>query len=375
MDKSIYAEIGLRPVINAMGSMTFLGGSLMAPEVLEAMDRAARHFVQVDELIAWGGREVARLTGAPAGHITTGSAGGLLLATAACLTGLDRKRMQQLPDTTGLRNEVVVQRLHRISFDQAVRTAGARLVEAGDAAGCTAAQLEATIGERTAALLYVDLHPQAVVPLAEAAAIAHRHGLPLILDAAAELPPAGNLNAFLRQGADLVIFSGGKDIAGPNDSGILCGRADLVQAAAFQSFPNSGIGRPLKVGKEQIVGLVWALRRWAALDHGARVQQWQAQSERICQALAGLRGVQAEVALGTKGPRPVIVPKARVTVDAALMDVGAVAETLIAGEPSIAISIEPRIRALWLSPQHLEPGQEEIVAARVRQVLAQASPA
>jgi L-seryl-tRNA(Ser) seleniumtransferase len=123
------------------------------------------------------------------------------------------------------------------------------------------------------------------------------------------------------------------------------------------------------VGKEQIVGLVWALRRWVALDHEARVRQWQAQAERICQILAGLDGVRAEVAFATRGARPVIVPKARVTVDAAMMEVGAVAEALIAGEPAIAVSLEPRARTLWLNPQHLEPGQEEIVAARVRQVL------
>ncbi|MFH1568147.1 MAG: aminotransferase class V-fold PLP-dependent enzyme, partial [Gemmatimonadota bacterium] len=229
------------------------------------------------------------------------------------------------------------------------------------------------INDNTAAVLYVDLHPQPVVELAEAAAIAHRHGVPLVLDAAAELPPADNLNAFLRQGADLVIFSGGKDIAGPNDSGILCGRADLVQAAAMQSFPNSGIGRPLKVGKEQIVGLVWALRRWAALDHEARVRQWQAQAESMCDALRGVRGVQAEVAFAERGSRPVIVPRARVTVDEALMRVDDVAEALMDGEPSIAVGAESRSRTLWLSPQHLEPGEEEIVAARLRQVLEQAT--
>ena len=375
MSKSIYEEIGLRPVINASGSMTFLGGSLMAPEVVEAMDRAAQHFVPVDELIAWGGREVARLTGAEAGHITTGSAGGLLLAAAACLTGTDRAKMQQLPDTTGMKSEVVVQKLHRISFDHAVRTAGATLVEVGDESGCSPEQLEAAITDNTAAVLYVELPPQPVVSLAQAVEIAHRKGLPVILDAAAELPPGQNLSGFVKMGTDLVIFSGGKDIAGPNDSGILCGRADLVQAAVMQSFPNSGIGRPLKVGKEQIVGLVYALRRWAALDHEARVRQWQAQSERMCEALQGIRGVMAEVAFATQGARPLVVPKARVTVDEAVMRVGAVAQALVSGEPSIAISVEPRIRALWLNPQHLEEGQEEIVARRVREVLEQAGAA
>ena len=368
---SIYEEIGLRPVINASGSMTYLGGSLMAPEVLEAMARAAQQFVFIEELIVWAGREVARLAGVPAAHITTGSAGGLLLATAACLTGLDRGRQLRLPDTTGRPHRVVVQRRHRISFDQAVRTAGATLVEAGDATGCTKAQLEAALGEQTAAVLYVDLHPAPALSLPEVVAIAHARGVPVMVDAAAELPPAANLSAFVEQGADLVIFSGGKDIAGPNDAGILCGRPDLVQAAAMQSFPNAGIGRPLKVSKEQIVGLVWALRRWTGLDHEARARQWQVQCERLREALQDLPGVQVEVALPTGGPRPLIVPKVRVTWADANLTAEAAADALAAGNPAVVVAEDPQNRALWLNPQHLEPEQEGLVVARLRRLFSQ----
>jgi D-glucosaminate-6-phosphate ammonia-lyase len=366
---SIYDEIGVTPVINASGSMTYLGGSLMAPEVLEAMDRAAGQFVRMDELVAWGGAEIARITGAEAGHVTTGSAGGLLLGTAACLTGLDRKKMYQLPDTTGIKNEMVVQKLHRISFDHACRAAGAKLVEVGDESGTTAEQLKEAITDSTAVVLYVELHPQPVVPLEEVAAIAHERGVPVMVDAAAELPPSSNLNAFLERGADLVIFSGGKDIGGPNDSGILCGRRDLVQAAAMQAFPNSGIGRPCKVSKEQIVGLVYALRRWAALDHDARIAAWQEMAEQMCAGLQGLDGVQAEVAFATDGARPLVVPKTRVIVEERVARIGQVAQGLMRGEPAIAISAEPGIRALWLNPQHLEPEQVEVVVRRVREEL------
>jgi L-seryl-tRNA(Ser) seleniumtransferase len=366
---SIYEEIGLRPVINASGSMTYLGGSLMAPDVVEAMERAARQFVFIEELITWAGGEVARLAGVPAAHITTGSAGGLLLATAACLTGLDRRRMLQLPDTQGGPNEVVVQRRHRISFDQAVRTAGARLIEAGDGTGCTTAQLQAALGPQTAAVLYVDLYPTPSLTLAEVVQLAHARGVPVIVDAAAELPPAANLNAFVHEGADLVVFSGGKDIAGPNDSGILCGRADLVQAAAMQSFPNAGIGRPLKVSKEQIIGLVWALRRWTRLDHDERRRQWQARAEHLVQTLQGVPGVQVEVALPTSGPRPLIVPKVKVTWADASLTAEAAADALAAGNPAVVVAEDPRNRALWLNPQHLEPGQEHLVADAVRRLL------
>lgn len=366
---SIYEEIGVTTVINAAGSMTTLGGSVMAPEVLEAMDRAAEHFVRMDELVAWGGQEIARITGAEAGHVTTGSAGGLLVGTAACLTGLDRQRMQQLPDTTGMRNEMVVQKLHRIGFDFACRTAGARIIEAGDEAGCTADQLEAAITDNTAFVSYVELNPKPAVPLEEVTAIAHARGVPVMVDAAAELPPSSNLGAFLEKGADLVIFSGGKDIAGPNDSGILCGRRDLVQAAAMQAFPNGGIGRTCKVSKEQIVGLVYALRRWASLDQDARIAAWQEMSEQMCAGLQGIDGVSAEVAFATSGARPLVVPKARVTVDGKVALVGRVAQALMLGEPAIAISTEPGLGALWLNPQHLEPEQVEVVVRRVREEL------
>ena len=366
---SIYDEIGVTTVINASGSMTYLGGSLMAPEILEAMNRAAGQFVRMDELIAWGGAEIARITGAEAGHVTTGSAGGLLLGTAACLTGLDRQKMRQLPNTAGMKNELVVQRLHRISFDHACRVAGAKLVEAGDESGTTAEQFEAVIADSTAAVLYVELCPQPTVPLEEVAAIAHRRGVPVLVDAAAELPPSSNLKAFLDRGADLVIFSGGKDIAGPNDTGILCGRRDLVQAAAMQAFPNSGIGRPCKVSKEQIVGLVYALRRWAVLDHDARIAAWQEMSEQMCVGLQDLDGVQAEVAFATDGARPLIVPKTRVIVEERVARVEQVEQALMQAPPAIAISTEPGIRALWLNPQHLEPEQVEVVVHRVREEL------
>ncbi|MDQ1246261.1 MAG: Aminotransferase class V-fold PLP-dependent enzyme [Actinomycetota bacterium] len=366
---SIYDEIGVTAVINASGSMTYLGGSLMAPETLAAMNRAAGQFVRMDELMTWGGAQIARLTGAEAGHVTTGSAGGLLLGTAACLTGLDRQKMSQLPDTTGMKREMVVQKRHRISFDHACRTAGAKLVEAGDGSGTTAAQLQEAITDRTAAVLYVELYPQPVVPLEEVAAIAHARGVPVMVDAAAELPPSANLRAFLERGADLVIFSGGKDIAGPNDTGILCGRRDLVQAAAMQAFPNAGIGRPCKVSKEQIVGLVYALRRWAALDHDARIAAWRGMAEQLCAGLQGLEGVRAEVALATSGARPLVVPKARVTVEERIARVGQVEQALMQGKPAIAISTEPAMRALWLNPQHLEPEQVEVVVRRVREVL------
>lgn len=369
---SVYDEIGVTRVLNASGSMTYLGGSLIAPEVLAKMNEAARAFVVVEELMAWAGREIARLTGAEAGMVTSGSAGGILLSMAACLTGTDRQRMRQLPDTGGRPHEVLMQHTHRIGFDHAVGVAGGRIVEVGDDRGATAAQVEAAFSARTAAVLYVPLDPRPALPLKEVARIAHGHGVPVVVDAAAELPPVGNLHAFHDDGADLVIFSGGKEIAGPNDTGILCGRADLVAAARAQAFPNGGIGRPLKVSKEQIVGLVFALRRFVALDEEARMRRWRQMAEGMCARLAGVAGVRAEVALPTAGGRPLCIPRARVCLDEAALGrtVAQVEAALEAGRPAVAVFAQAREATIWLNPQHLEDGEEEVVVARLVQALA-----
>lgn len=367
----LYDEIGVTRVINASGSMTYLGGSLIAPEVLQKMHEAAGAFVVMDELMDWAGAEIARLSGTEAGMVTSGSAGAILLACAACLTGADRQRMRQLPRTQGWKNEFVMQAPHRIGFDHAVGVAGGSIVEAGDAAGTSADQLAAALTERTAAILHVVLDPQPVVPLAQVAQIAQDHGVPVIVDAAAELPPVDNLNAFAKAGGDLVLFSGGKDIAGPNDTGILCGRADLIAAARAQSFPNGGIGRPLKVSKEQVVGLVFALRRFTAIDQDQRMRRWQAMADTMCERLQGIAGVVVDVAYPTRGARPLIIPRARVRVDQTLLGqtVEQIEVVLETGTPAIAVLPQPSQQTIWLNPQHLEDGQEETVAARLAQVL------
>ena len=367
----IYDEIGVTRVLNAAGSMTYLGGSLIAPEVLEKMNEAATSFVVMEELLDWAGAEIARLAGVEAGMVTTGSAGAILLSCAACITGDDRRRMRALPRVEGGRNEFVVQKQHRIGFDHAIGVAGGRIVEVGDAEGTRIEHVEAALNGRTAAIFHVALDPQPTVPLAEVAALAQRRGVPVIVDAAAELPPVDNLGAFHRAGGDLVIFSGGKDIAGPNDTGILCGRADLVAAARAQSFPNGGIGRPLKIGKEQVVGLVYALRRWVGLDHEERVRRWQAQAEKMRDMLTGLPGVEADIAFAKSGARPLIVPRTRLRLDTARIgkSIDQLDAELEGGTPAVAVGPDAANDSLWLNPQHLEEGEEELVARRVAEVL------
>lgn len=367
----LYDELGVTRVINASGSMTYLGGSLIAPEVLEKMNQAATSFVVMDELMDWAGDQIAALTGAEAAMVTTGSAGGILLAAAACLTGDDRRRMRQLPQPEGDKNEFIMQKQHRLGFDHAVGVAGGRIVEVGDDAGTRPEHIEAALSERTAAVLHVVFDPQPTVPLEEVARLAHARGVPVIVDAAAELPPVANLRAFGDQGGDLVIFSGGKDIAGPNDTGILCGRAPLIAAARAQAFPNGGIGRPLKVSKEQIVGLVFALRRFVGLDQEARMRRWQRLAEAMRDRLQGIPHVEVDIALPTAGARPLGIPRTRLRIDEGQLgrSVTQLEEILETGSPAVAVLPEAAAGILWLNPQHLEDGQEEVVAQRVAEVL------
>src|SRR5215211_2621948 len=286
----VYDELGVRTVINASGTLTRLGGSRMAPEVLAAMAEAAASFVHIDQLQARAGAVIAEITGAEAGYVTTGAAAGLALGLAACVAGLDVGKMDRLPDTTGMNNEVVVQRGHRNAYDHAIRSAGVRFVEVGylgypGAGGTFGWQLDEAITERTVAVACPILDTPGTLSLPEVAEIAHRKGVPVIVDAAAELPPRSNLRRFIAEGADLVTFSGGKAIGGPQASGILAGRADLIRSVALQHQdmdvhprtwqyrsliaggllpgpPHHGIGRPMKVGKEAIVGLMVALRQF-----------------------------------------------------------------------------------------------------------------
>jgi len=368
---SIYDEIGIPRVINAAGSMTYLGGSLMHPEVLEAMRSAAGAYVLIEDLLQWASGEIAAHTGAEAGLVTTGTTGGLILATAACLTGTDRQRMRQLPDTRGFKAEVVMQKQHRISFDHAARIAGAQIVEVGDEDETTLADVETALGDQTAAVLHMALDPQPTAALRDVAALARARGIPVIVDAAAELPPVSNLRAFLDEGADLVVFSGGKAICGPNDSGILCGRSDLIEAATAQAFPNPGIGRALKVSKEQIVGLVYALRRFASTDFDAEAIRWKALCQRMCDELQGLACAQAEIAMATGGARPLVIPRVRVRVDVDALGktLEQIDEELERGTPAMAVVMQPGANELWLSPQHLQEGEAEVAAARLRAVL------
>jgi D-glucosaminate-6-phosphate ammonia-lyase len=320
---NIYERRGVRTLINAKGPATRLSGGIMRPEVLAAMTEAAAHCVDMAELEAHASQVIASMTGAEAGYVASGAAACLLLGTAACVTGLDPGRMARLPDAGGMKNEVIVVRSQRNFYDHAVRAAGIRLVEVGlpdryAGAGVRDAEpweIADAIGERTAAVFYVA--DRAARPtLADVVKVAHAAGVPVIVDAAAQLPPQAHLRRFIAEGADLVAFSGGKAINGPQATGILCGRRDLVMAAALQHLdldilweqwapppslidkarlkgaPQHGIGRPCKVGKEQILGLLTALELFVAEGDEARHARWRTHAQVMADGFQSLPGCQ-----------------------------------------------------------------------------------
>ncbi|MFN8632989.1 MAG: aminotransferase class V-fold PLP-dependent enzyme [Chloroflexota bacterium] len=367
----IYARLGVRRVVNARGVNTMAGGSLMAPAVLDAMVEAAGSFVDMVELNAQVGACIAELTGADAATVTAGSAAGMLVAAAACMAGTDPARVRQLPDTTGLPDELLIQRCQRFQYDQALRTSGAHLVEAGDADGCTDEQLEAAISERTAALVYVVYPPlghrgRSVGQMVE---IAHRHDLPLIVDAASALPPLRHLRHWTDLGADLVIFSGGKGVRGPAGTGFILGRPDLIAAASANSAPNTAIGRVCKVGKEEIVGLVTALELFLDHDHAAEWQRHLAEARLLARAVADVPGLRARVVEHDDlWPSPATL----IRFDQAISGLtpGGVMEMLKRGDPPILVRLYPPNdpdAELCIDPHCLQDGEAELVARRLRQ--------
>jgi D-glucosaminate-6-phosphate ammonia-lyase len=397
----VYARLGVRTRINGAGLLTRLGGSLMDPEVVAAMAEAARSFVDIAELQAAAGAVIAEVTGAEAGYVTPGAAAALTLGTAACLTGLDPARMDRLPHLEGLPHVVLMPRTHRNAYDHAIRAAGARIRDVGygdrvvgsGVRGVEAWELEAAVTPEVVAIA-VTATPADDPPLAEIVAVARRHRLPVLVDAAGALPPAENLRRFIAAGADLVAFSGGKAIGGPQASGILCGRRDLVAAAALQQLdldvtpetwrpppgliprealagvPRHGLGRGFKVGKEEIAGLVVALRRFVARDVGAELDRHQARLDAIAARLAGLAGVQTRLRPAAETGR---FPLLDVALDARILGRGALAvsQALQAGDPPVHLG-ERRVGegVLVVHPEGLRNGDERIVADRLRAVLA-----
>jgi L-seryl-tRNA(Ser) seleniumtransferase len=363
--RDVIQELGVRSFINAAGTFTALTGSLMPPEVVAAIQVASRKYVRLDDLHEAVGRRIAELLRCEAALVTAGCASAMSLGTAACVAGKDPDLIRRLPDTRGLKNEVIVQKTHRVGYDHAIRNAGVKLIEVE-----TRAELEAAISEKTAMMFFLNFaDPEGEIHHEEFVAIGKAHGVPTLIDAAADVPPVDNLWRFTRMGFDLAAFSGGKGLRGPQSTGLLLGRRDLIEAARLNNSPNGDtLCRTNKVNKEEVVGMLVALERYLQQDHAATWAEWEARCRRIADALKTFPDVKAEVHVP---PIANAVPHLRVSWDypARKLSVAEMVRKLREGEPSIEVSPGSR-RELGIGVWMMEPGEDAVVAERIRSILA-----
>lgn len=363
----IYDELGVPHIVNCATTYTRFGGSIMAPEVAQAMADASQAFVDMATLVETVGARLATLTNNEAAYVSNGAAAGLSLATAATIAGEDPALIARLPnDLEGMRSEVVVHRQHRIWYDQAVRNTGAKLVEIGHSYETQTWELDAAITARTAAVLYLAGSHLArnTLPLGYVIERAHARGVKVIVDAAAQVPPVSNLWRFTRElGADVAIFSGGKNLRGPQNSGLVVGSEEMIRAIRFNGPPNQRFGRSLKVGKETMVGLLKAVERYVSLDHEALWAEWSAVVDRWFESWAPAGGIRRDDSneAGEPIPRVIVELGSRERRDRFV-------DELRAGDPPIEVVLVGET-GIAFSPHLLQPGEAELVSARVAEML------
>jgi D-glucosaminate-6-phosphate ammonia-lyase len=361
--RDYFKELGVRPFINAAGTYTAMTASLMPPEVMDAIQYASRQYVMLDELHDRVGQRLAGLLRCEAAMVTSGAASALTLGTAGVLTGTDRQKVVELPDLAHMKSEVIIQKSHRFGYEHAVRNCGVRLVEVE-----TADDLERAVGDQTAMMLfYNNNNREGRIPDEEFARLGRKHGVPTLNDAAADVPPVDNFWKYTAMGFDLVAFSGGKGIRGPQSAGLLLGRKDLVEAARLNAPPNgNAVGRGMKVNKEEMLGLLVAVELFLAKDHARERRDFDRRAEVIRTSATAVAGVKAEVFVPEIANH---VPHVRISWEGATEAAAAATVTAMRdGEPSIAIRSEKDtlVVGVWM----MQPGEEAIVARRLRQVLA-----
>ncbi|HEY3120004.1 MAG TPA: aminotransferase class V-fold PLP-dependent enzyme [Vicinamibacteria bacterium] len=366
----IYQSIGVRPFVNARGTYTILSGSTMLPEVRAAMEAAAQHYVHLDELAEAVGARLAALTGAEWGLVTVGCAAALTHATAACVAGGNPDLHVRIPNLSGFaKDEAIIPKHSRNVYDAALRAVGVRVIEV-----TTPAELEAALGPRTA-VVYILAGPEAdesALPTKVIASIAQPRGVPVLVDAAAEILTVPNVH--LKDGATLVAYSGGKCLRGPQAAGLLLGRKDLVRAAWVHSAPHHGYSRSMKVGKEEAIGMLMAVEMWMKRDHDAEWKQWTSWLEQIGRRVSTIDGVTTSIVQ----PRGLSnrMPSLRVFWDRKRLGLSgdAVIKTLFDSEPRISMfaarhETDPSLTGVQVNPYMMAPGDEKVVADRLYALL------
>jgi L-seryl-tRNA(Ser) seleniumtransferase len=358
------AELGVRPFINAAGTYTVLTASLMAPEVMQAIDYSSKFFVHLNELHDRVGERIASLIGCEAAMVSAGAASALTLGTAACLTGTNQEFIGRLPDITGMKTEVIVQKSHHYDYDHAIRNCGVRYVDVE-----TREELETAINDKTAMMLFYNAAtPPAQIKAEEFAQLGKRHGIPTFNDAAADVPPVSHLSDYIKMGFDLVTFSGGKGLRGPQSAGLLLGRRDLIQAARLNASPNGNtIGRGMKVNKEELLGMLAAVEAYIKKDHEAEWREWESRVKTVADSVGPIGGVKSERFVPEISNH---VPHLRITWDESQVKTtpAEVVKKLREGNPSIELrpgAAQGIEVAVWM----MQPGEAQIVARRIREVL------
>ncbi len=375
---NIFTRIGVKPLINARGTWTYISASLELPEVRAAQEQASQHFVNIFDLQVAVGKRLSELTGAESGMITSGAAAAMSAATAGCIAGTDPDKVWQLPNTDGLNNEVIMVGGRSI-FDSAIRLAGAKLVLVD-----SAEQIANAVTPKTVMVYTTSPNEQLVKEIAASKA----HKVPIMMDAADGIPPVGKLQLFWKMGCDLYTFSGGKGLCGPQSSGILLGRKDLIEAALANCSPWEGaVCRPMKVGKEEIMGCLAAVEAWLKMDVPKLNRTWNAQMERIATMLSTIPGVETKIL----SPEVDQCPTLAITWDqeAWRYTIADCSKALLEGTPSISVMSEenpsdvlarkprpskpPRKgETLSIVSMTLRPGEEIIIGKRLRDLLSQA---
>jgi uncharacterized pyridoxal phosphate-dependent enzyme len=365
----LYDDLGIKPIINASATLTRLGGSRMPPEVIEAMTAAAGSFVDLSLLQERVGARIAELTQNEACYVSSGAAAGIMLAVASCIAGTDPANTFAFPQLANLpKTEVIVQKVQRNGYDYAVAQTGATVVEIGN----SAAELEAAITDRTACIVWFAGGPLAkeALPVEEVIRIARGRGVPVLVDAAAQIPPVSSLWRFTKVlGATGAIFSGGKGIRGPQSSGLVLGTKELIAGCRANGNPNHSLGRPMKVGKEELAGILTAVEYTLAQDEAALLEQYEGIVHGWIEDLVGIPGVTAERVFPSEAGQPharafvrfnAPCPITRDEVVAALWD----------GDPKIAVSaVHDEPDAIALNPQTVAPEEADIIARRIKQIV------
>jgi L-seryl-tRNA(Ser) seleniumtransferase len=365
----LYDDLGLRPIINASATLTRLGGSRMPPEVVEAMSAAAGSFVDLNLLQERVGAKIAQLTQNEACYVSSGAAAGIMLAVASCIAGTDPANTFAFPQLDGLpRTEVIVQKVQRNGYDYAIAQTGATVIEIGNSAD----ELEAAIGDRTACVVWFAGGPLAreALPVEEVIAIARTRGVPVLVDAAAQIPPVASLWRYTAElGATGAIFSGGKGIRGPQSSGLVLGTRELIAGCRANGNPNHSLGRPMKVGKEELAGILAAVEYTLIQDEDALIEQYESIVHGWIEDLTGIPGVTAERRFPSEAGQPhgrtfihfsEPCPVTRDEMVAALWD----------GDPKIAVTaIHDEPDAIALNPQTVGSGEAAVIVQRIKQVI------